>query len=40
MEGSRRAEAVAVLIPGRPWLVALAIVAGVIGGSYLVKRYG
>jgi hypothetical protein len=32
--------AVAVLMPGRPLLVAIAIVVGVMGGSYLVKRYG
>jgi hypothetical protein len=32
--------AVAVLVPGRPLLVGIAFVAGVLGGSYLVRRYG
>jgi hypothetical protein len=32
--------AVAVLMPGQPLLFGMAVVAGVIGGSYLVKRYG
>lgn len=32
--------AVAVLMPGFPRLFGVAVVAGIIGGSYLVKRYG
>lgn len=32
--------AVAVLMPGQPLLFGIAVVVGVVGGSYLVKRCG